>query len=198
MLTIRLAEAVLFLFGPFGISVAQPQNGTTTGSDKTYVDAECGFKFSYASIWSVTREPASPQARHHCEYRIGFTRGGSNGQVIRHRVGVVLTDHEFAGIDREERFHFNNGAWYEDRGSAGEVEAHQIRGINWIGMEMPDGFARCYGDQGYEGAGWSPTATLFGFTLKRMARLDGGLCEQADLDGIRMMVRTFEFIPIDK
>jgi len=48
----------------------------------------------------------------------------------------------------------------------------------------------------FEGMGVDAEATLFGQTLKREAELYGGACENMDGEGLKLMIPTFEFIPI--
>jgi hypothetical protein len=110
-----------------------------------------------------------------------------------------VSDHSFTGFHKEANFELTDGKWYQNRNNSGLAEAHEIRGINWVGMEMLDGPARCYGkgENGhYKGMGWSPTATFFGQAFRRMVLLDGGECEDADEQGLKLTIPTFEFIPI--
>jgi hypothetical protein len=160
-----------------------------------YIDLKCGFKFTFSSLWTVTRE-SIPLASDSCDYRIIFTRKASNGLLIRHHVEVSVFDCEFEGFEKDENYEFRDGVWHRDRGMAGKADAHEIRGINWVGMSMLDGPARCFGNEGYEGIGDRPTAELFGQTIKRAAELDGGECEDSDEEGIQLMLPNFEFIPV--
>jgi hypothetical protein len=100
------------------------------------------------------------------------------------------------GFEKDEDYEFTNGSWYRNMGASGRAEAHEIRGANWVGMSMLDGPARCFGDLGYEGMGERPTAELHGRAGKRGAELDGGECEDSDVEGIELLLPTFEFIPI--
>lgn len=177
----------------------QSEAGKTSAVDargnRVYLDPKCGFKFTYRRIWTVTTERL-PKSTDACEYRIIFQGRASKGPLIRHHVDISVSDHQFDGLEKEENLKFEDGVWYQERGIAGNAMGHAIRGINWVGLNMPQGPARCFGTEGYEGMGDRPTATLFGVTLKRIAELDGGECENADTDGIELLLPTFEFIPI--
>lgn len=175
-------------------SASAPTLSSGSGRRSTaYIDLKCGFKFTYSSIWTVTRE-SIPLASDSCRYRISFTRKAPNGLLIRHHVEVSVFDCEFEGFEKDENYEFRDGRWYRYRGAAGQADAHEIRGINWVGMSMLDGPARCFGNLGYEGT--RPTAELSGQAVKRAAELDGGACEDSDVDGIELLLPTFEFIPI--
>jgi len=169
-----------------------------TAKGATYVDARCGFRFTYENTWTVAKE-ALPWASKPCEYRIVFTQKAPAGLPAHHHVDIYLSDHEFSGLRGEANFEFDHGVWYENRASSGVAEAHAVHGANWAGMEMLDGPGRCYADQGgYLGAGSNPTAVLFGLTINRKADLDGGLCEKADEEGVMLILPSFEFIPISE
>jgi hypothetical protein len=154
-----LVVALLY-FGTATICVAQPPGAREAAGRKStsapklssdsgrrstdYIDLRCGFKFTYSSIWTVTRE-SIPESDDPCRYRIVFARKASNALLIRHQVEVSSWDCEFEGFEKDEAYTLQDGRWYRDRGMAGQAEAHEIRGINWVGMNMPDGPARCFG-----------------------------------------------------
>ena len=169
--------------------------GGKGGGSATYIDLKCGFKFTYSRMWTVTRgSPASYESP--CDYRILFTRKTPRGSLIRHRVNVSVYDSDFEGFEKDENYALENGTWRRDRGVEGRVVALPIIGVNWIGMSMLDGPARCFGKNGYEGMGDRPTADLHQQSLRRAVELDGGECEKADEEGIKLMLATFEFLPI--
>ena len=86
----------------------------------TYTDRECGFRFSYSRVWTVTREPI-PDETEPCGYAIVFTRKGPAGTDVRHLVNIYLSDY---------------GKWYQNAGMSGTGEAYKIHGKNWVGMQQ--------------------------------------------------------------
>src|ERR1035438_9010546 len=134
--SIELAIALLYA-GTATRCVAQPPENRAPArreraiSPKSiaYIDLKCGFKFTFSSFWTVTRE-STHLTSDSCGYRIIFTRKASNGPLIRHHVEVYVFDWEFEGFEKDEDYEFRDGVWYRDRGMAGKADAHEIRGIN--------------------------------------------------------------------
>jgi len=164
---------------------------------KTYIDERCGFKFTYSAMWSVTTGSESTN-QSACDYEIKLTKKSAKGGALEARVQVSLEDHEFVGFEQERdnsALRAEDGHWKVD-GGHGLGDAEVIHGANWIGLNVPDLPMRCYADHGtYSGAGSGPEALLFSQRLHRMAWLAGQACGNTDVEGVRIMLATFKFLP---